>query len=57
MEVSVVPGPPDPRSMRLMQAKTPQLFTYYRSSCSWRVRIALNLAGLEVEQVPVHLVK
>ena len=57
MEVSVVPGPPAPRSMRLMQAKTPQLFTYYRSSCSWRVRIALNLAGLEVEQVPVHLVK
>ena len=35
----------------------PRLYSYFRSSCSWRVRIALNLAGLEVEQVPIHLVK
>ena len=35
----------------------PQLYSYFRSSCSWRVRIALNLARLEVEQVPIHLVR
>ena len=35
----------------------PRLYSYFRSSCSWRVRVALNLAGLEVEQVPIHLVK
>ena len=31
------------------------LFTFWRSSCSWRVRIAINLAGVDVEQVPVDL--
>merc|ERR1712215_347317 len=35
----------------------PTLYSYFRSSCSWRVRIALNLAGVEVDQVAVHLVK
>ena len=34
-----------------------KLYTYFRSSCSWRVRIALNIAGMEVEMIPVHLVK
>ncbi len=33
------------------------LYNYWRSSCSWRVRIALNLKGLAYEYVPVHLVK
>ena len=33
------------------------LYTYWRSSCSYRVRIALNLKGLEYESVPVHLVR
>ena len=42
----------------LMSVKeSPKLYTYFRSSCSWRVRIALNMAGMEVEHVPVHLVK
>merc|ERR1712215_528754 len=35
----------------------PTLYSYFRSSCSWRVRIALNLAEVEVDQVAVHLVK
>lgn len=33
------------------------LYTYWRSSCSYRVRIALNLKGLDYESVPVHLVR
>ncbi|MBT8136863.1 MAG: maleylacetoacetate isomerase [Gammaproteobacteria bacterium] len=34
-----------------------RLYTYWRSSSSYRVRIALNLKGLEYEQVPVHLAR
>lgn len=33
------------------------LYTYWRSTAAWRVRIALALKGLEAKQVPVHLVK
>ena len=33
------------------------LYSYYRSSASYRVRIALNLKGLEYEIRPVHLLK
>ena len=35
----------------------PILYSYFRSSCSYRVRIALNLKKLEYEYRPVHLVK
>jgi len=35
----------------------PKLYTYFRSSCSWRVRIALNIAGVQVDMVPIHLVR
>ncbi|XP_074648885.1 maleylacetoacetate isomerase-like [Tubulanus polymorphus] len=35
----------------------PVLHSYYRSSCSWRVRIALALKGIEYETNPVHLLK
>ena len=34
-----------------------KLYTYFRSSAAWRVRIALNLKGLPYEAVPVHLVR
>ena len=33
------------------------LHGYWRSSCTWRVRMALNLKGIEYEINPVHLVK
>jgi len=34
-----------------------RLYIYFRSSASYRVRIALNLKGLDYETVAVHLVK
>jgi maleylacetoacetate isomerase len=35
----------------------PVLYGYFRSSCSARVRIALNLKGIEFDQRPVNLLK
>ena len=34
-----------------------QLYSYFRSSASFRVRIALALKGLDYEYVPVHLAR
>ena len=34
-----------------------QLYSYFRSSASYRVRIALALKGLRYDYLPVHLVK
>jgi maleylacetoacetate isomerase len=34
-----------------------KLYTFFRSSASYRVRIALNLKGLPYEAVPIHLSK
>jgi maleylacetoacetate isomerase len=34
-----------------------KLYSYWRSSASYRVRIALNLKGLEYEIVPIHLIR
>src|SRR5213079_3433315 len=32
-----------------------KLYTFFRSSASYRVRIALNLKGLTYESAPIHL--
>ncbi|XP_036135784.1 maleylacetoacetate isomerase isoform X1 [Molossus molossus] len=40
-----------------MQAGKPILYSYFRSSCSWRVRIALALKSIDYETVPVNLIK
>jgi len=34
-----------------------KLYTYFRSSTAYRVRIALNLKGVEYEALPIHLVR
>jgi len=35
----------------------PILYSYWRSSCSWRVRIALELKSVDYEYRAIHLVK
>ncbi|KAJ1521471.1 hypothetical protein ONE63_003139 [Megalurothrips usitatus] len=40
-----------------MSTKTTLLYSYWRSSCSYRVRIALNLKGIAYEIKPVDLMK
>ena len=34
-----------------------KLYSYFRSSAAYRVRIALNLKGIAFETIPIHLVK
>ena len=34
-----------------------KLYTYFRSSAAYRVRIALNLKGLSYSVVPIHLLR
>ena len=34
-----------------------KLYSYFRSSAAYRVRIALNLKGIGYDMVPIHLVK
>src|SRR5690242_16379946 len=40
---------------RLAGGLTMKLYNYFRSSASYRVRIALNLKGLSYEYLPIHL--
>ncbi|XP_078191643.1 maleylacetoacetate isomerase isoform X1 [Callithrix jacchus] len=41
----------------MTESGKPVLYSYFRSSCSWRVRIALALKGIDFEMVPVNLIK
>ncbi|XP_069494110.1 maleylacetoacetate isomerase isoform X3 [Ambystoma mexicanum] len=41
----------------MQQSAKPVLYSYFRSSCSWRVRIALALKGIEYDLAPVSLIK
>src|SRR4029079_923473 len=34
-----------------------KLYSYFRSSAAYRVRIALNLKGISYEMIPIHLTK
>ena len=34
-----------------------KLYTYFRSSAAYRVRIALNLKGIAYDSIPVHLLQ
>ncbi|KAJ9086569.1 Glutathione S-transferase zeta-1 [Entomophthora muscae] len=40
-----------------MSQEKPILYTYFRSSCSARVRIALAWKGIDYDSKPIHLVK
>lgn len=42
---------------RTGMAERLQLYSYWRSSAAYRVRIGLNLKGLAYDTVPVHLVR
>ena len=44
-------------TLSFIKKSKPTLYSYWRSSCSWRVRIALELKNVEYDYVPVHLVK
>ncbi|EPY81325.1 maleylacetoacetate isomerase [Camelus ferus] len=41
----------------MTESSKPILYSYFRSSCSWRVRIALALKSIDYEMVTVNLIK
>jgi maleylpyruvate isomerase len=42
---------------KLEKCKNLNLYSYWRSSCSWRVRIVLNHKGIDYKITPIHLIK
>ena len=64
-----LPSPDAPRTPLLHHSRPPlssprpalrikaTLYSYWRSSCSWRVRIALALKEIEYDYEAIHLVK
>ncbi|XP_027408324.1 maleylacetoacetate isomerase isoform X3 [Bos indicus x Bos taurus] len=41
----------------MAESSKPILYSYFRSSCSWRVRIALALKNIDYETVAINLTK
>ncbi|XP_069345171.1 maleylacetoacetate isomerase isoform X1 [Eulemur rufifrons] len=41
----------------MTESGKPILYSYFRSSCSWRVRIALALKGIDHETITINLIK
>ncbi|XP_072618199.1 maleylacetoacetate isomerase isoform X1 [Vulpes vulpes] len=41
----------------MTESGKPILYSYFRSSCSWRVRIALALKSIDYETIPTNLIK
>lgn len=41
----------------IVKQSASQLYTYFRSSAAYRVRIALNLKDVQADNIPVHLLK
>jgi len=39
------------------QTSTIKLYSYFRSSCAYRVRIAMNIKSIPYETIPIHLLK
>ena len=44
-------------NVRMASAALPRLHSYFRSSCSYRVRIALEMKKIKYEYVAVNLLK
>lgn len=43
--------------LKMSDHEHPKLYSYFRSSCAWRVRIALALKGIEYETIAINLLK
>ncbi|XP_037359683.1 maleylacetoacetate isomerase isoform X1 [Talpa occidentalis] len=41
----------------MTESGKPILYSYFRSSCTWRVRIALALKNINYEIIPINLIK
>src|SRR4051794_18363917 len=52
-----VPGGMAPRAPQGYACRMMKLHNYFRSSASFRVRIALNLKGLDYQYIPVHIAR